>query len=288
MNIAELIAISREPNVAAFLRVIRFGESGQSDTAYRMLYGGTLFDDLAAHPRRAIRSPWGWTSAAGAYQIVALVPGRTKMDTEDWLVRTYGFTDFAPEQQDARAVALIIRRKALPAIRAGKIAEAIHLCRQEWASLPGSEHGQPTRKLDACLAVFRQYGGRIAGETEGAPIEASKPTYEAPPQAPVRDVDTAELVSSVWRALRAGYKLANSATWKNRQLFVNSAAGLIGAAVAIAKALGHELPISDADVAALAGAAGVLVGMFNAWATAATSGTVGLPAGSDRDSGGGA
>lgn len=288
MTAGDLVAISREPNVAAFLRVVRAGESGQSDTAYRVLYGGQLFNDLTQHPRVAIRSPWGWTSAAGAYQIVATVPGRCKVDTWDGLVQRYGFADFSPQTQDAAAVALIIRRGALDAVRAGQLDQAISACAKEWASLPGSPYGQPTRTLEHCRKVYADWGGRL--EPQAAPIEESQPTVvkPEPPAPPPREVGTVELVTSIWRALRSGYKLANSEAWKNRQIVVNSLTGLLGGAVAIAKALGHDLPVSDSDVAALAGAAAVLVGLFNGWATAATTGAVGLPTPRDRDPGGGA
>ena len=38
------------PNVQAFLRVIRAGETSQDDVAYRMMFGGGLFDDFSRHP----------------------------------------------------------------------------------------------------------------------------------------------------------------------------------------------------------------------------------------------
>ena len=44
MTLTDLRRALGHPNVAAFLRVIRAGESSQTDDAYRMMFGGGLFD----------------------------------------------------------------------------------------------------------------------------------------------------------------------------------------------------------------------------------------------------
>lgn len=140
-------------NVRAFLRAIRLGEGTSDSLGYRRIVGGALFDSYADHPRKKVWIPRYkvWSSAAGAFQII--VP------TWEGLVAQYGFGDFAPTTQDEAAVALVRGRKALEDVKAGRIAEAIHKCRQEWASLPGSEHGQRTEKIEAVLAVYDGAGG---------------------------------------------------------------------------------------------------------------------------------
>lgn len=165
----ELLAISREPNVAAFLRAIRLGEGTKDDAGYRRIVGGGMADSLADHPRKMVWLPrYGvHSSAAGAYQFLG--------KTWDGLVRQYGFPSFAPQWQDAGAVGLIIGRKALDAVRRGDIRAAIALCRNEWASLPGSPYGQRTEAMDAVLLEYRKWGGTLtAGEPATqppAPIE---------------------------------------------------------------------------------------------------------------------
>lgn len=165
----DLLAISRETNVAAFLRAIRVGEGTSDDAGYRRIVGGEIAASLADHPRRMVWLPRYKvnSSAAGAYQFLAR--------TWDGLVKQYGFPDFSEKWQDAGAVGLIIGRKALPFVRSGDIRGAIALCNKEWASLPGSPYGQRTEGMDRVLLEYRKWGGALtAGEPatqQPAPIE---------------------------------------------------------------------------------------------------------------------
>jgi len=141
-------------NVRAFLRVIRQGESGQSDDAYTICYGGSHFSAPPwDHPRKPITAG-AWTStAAGAYQFLS--------KTWDALVEAYEFEDFSPPCQDEAAVALIHGRKALDDVLAGRFDDAIKKCGKEWASLPGSPYGQPTMTLDQARMVYKAWGGNF-------------------------------------------------------------------------------------------------------------------------------
>lgn len=151
MTPAELLAISREPNAAAFLRVIRACEGTAGDRGYQTIFGYEYFDDFSRHPNRTVTKGGYSSSAAGAYQIIN--------KTWAWLVTKYGFTDFTPETQDAAAVALLIRRNALDDVRAGRLEAAVGKCGLEWASLPGSPYGQPVRSLEFVRRVYRLHGG---------------------------------------------------------------------------------------------------------------------------------
>lgn len=151
MTVEELRAALVNPNVKAFLRVIRAGETGQTDDAYRTMFGGEHFDGFADHPRRIITRGSLSSSAAGAYQFLSR--------TWDGLVKQYGFPDFSPACQDEAAVALIAGRRALDDVIAGRIEAAISKCNREWASLPGSPYGQPTRTLAQALATYAEFGG---------------------------------------------------------------------------------------------------------------------------------
>jgi putative chitinase len=141
------------------------------------------------------------------------------------------------------------------------------------------------------LAARRAYYAAALPAVEAlaaAPIEESQPVIvnepaPAPVPAPERDVDHVELVSSLWKALQAGFKLARSTTWKKRQIAVNSIAGLLAGGVGISKALGYELAVDEDTLIAVGGLVWALVSMFDAGITATTTGSVGLP---PRSSGG--
>lgn len=85
------------------------------------------------------------------------------------------------------------------------------------------------------------------------------------------------LVSNIFTALKAGYALSNSEVWKNRQTAVNGIAAVLSAAMAIAQGLGYGFAVSNDVMLAVAGGIWAVVGMFNSWATVATSAKVGLP-----------
>lgn len=147
-------------NLEAFLAVIRHCEGASGENGYRMLFGGELFDTFADHPRRKITKPLGGKSitstAAGAYQFLAT--------TWDECRKALDLRDFSPQSQDKAAEWLIRRRGALDDVHAGRIKEALTKCAKEWASLPGSPYGQPTKSLAECLAVYHRSGGQFVPE----------------------------------------------------------------------------------------------------------------------------
>lgn len=228
-TLGELLAALANANVQAWLRLIREGEScPDSDAAYGALYGwnrkngGPTFGDFSTHPRQAIMSPWGWTSAAGAYQAMAKVQGKVKTDTwdnaRDWFAAHGYQLTMAPTDQDLFAVWCTARRGALLAVQEGRIEAAMALCNLEWASLPGSTHGQPTRAAERLLAVYRRFGGTLnasapaAGSgsawggtaTAAAPPEAdapSMPAGEAPDWVPTPPKEQSMPIPAVIGAL---------------------------------------------------------------------------------------
>jgi lysozyme len=145
------------PNVQAFLALIRTGEGTTGPNGYRTLFGGGLFNDYSRHPNIAVTRGALTSTAAGAYQILY----RTWVPT----AAAYGLTDFSPASQDVAAVALIKGRGALADVIAGRFDTAIAKCNKEWASLPGSPYGQPTLTLDRAHAVLVMAGGN---QTDGA------------------------------------------------------------------------------------------------------------------------
>ena len=166
------------PNVRAFLRAIRLGEGTSDANGYRRIVGGELFDSFADHPRRRvyIKRYDVWSTAAGAYQFIA--------STWDEMRAQYDLPDFSPLSQDLAAVGLLVRRKALDDVLAGRIEQAIEKCRLEWASLPGSPYGQRTESMTRVLAEYTAHGGLF----EPAPDSLFRPDSEPP--APIERKDT--------------------------------------------------------------------------------------------------
>lgn len=156
-------------NVRAFLWVIRHCEGTPGPNGYRTIFGGSLFDDFSKHP--GIYIPFGKTrsSAAGAYQFLER--------TWKALAKQHGFKDFSPESQDQGAVELIRGRNALKDVEEGRFESALRKCSPEWASLPFSTYGQPTKKLEFCKQIYEQYGGKYMV----APVVAAVAASVAPP-----------------------------------------------------------------------------------------------------------
>jgi lysozyme len=158
-------------NLAAFLMTIRKAEGTAGPNGYRTMFGGRLFDSFADHPRIAhqFTDQAGrrlWTSAAGAYQFMAVSPiptgGSTKVNTWDTLRARLGLPDFSPASQDAAAIELIREAGALPDVRAGRFADAVSKVRRIWASLPGAGYAQPEKTLESLAAAYLSAGGNIA------------------------------------------------------------------------------------------------------------------------------
>ncbi len=140
----------------AFLRMIRIGEGTIQEDGYRTMFTGVKFTDFSKHPNIRHEANDVVSTAAGAYQFL--------YGTWRNLQRRYSFPDFSPSNQDLGCIALIAGRKALDVVMQGKISEAIHLCRIEWASLPGSPHGQPTANKKMIMEKYELY---LAEEKEG-------------------------------------------------------------------------------------------------------------------------
>lgn len=185
----DLLTAIRSPNVAAFLRVIREGESNQTEAAWTVLYGGGHFESFDDHPR--IRFPItyqgkpNYTTAAGAFQIVE----RTWND----FTKAFGPMPFSVQNQTLCAVWRLAYRKALDDVLAGRIDEAIRKCIDEWTSL-----GLPRIQARAAQ-VYEAFGGRIASADRPAPT-APDPVVAAPAQ-PAKGGFMAPLVIPILSAL---------------------------------------------------------------------------------------
>ena len=78
---------------------------------------------------------------------------------------------------------------------------------------------------------------------------------------------------------RKGNAVANPTAWKNGQITASVLAGLLGALIALAKAYGIELPLSDDQLLTIGGSIIAVAGLFlNPTATVVSSDKVGLSA----------
>jgi hypothetical protein len=91
------------------------------------------------------------------------------------------------------------------------------------------------------------------------------------------------MIGNAITAIRAGYVLADAARTKNHQMFITAAVTLMTIAVAFLRSRGYDLPISDAVLVDLAHGVWGLLGVYNIWATAATSEKVGVRSKADPD-----
>ena len=165
-----------EARIRAFLRMLKIGEGTTGLIGYEHLFGGESFikdygKTFADHPdlmmKKTVKKTGKkiWSSAAGAYQVMGYVwkdKGTIKLREK------YGITSFSPEMQDRYCVLVLkYRRKALAEIMRGDIKAAINLCKDEWASLPGSNYDQPTMELDSTLRSYQELVEQeLAGESD--------------------------------------------------------------------------------------------------------------------------
>lgn len=155
-------------NLRAFLDMIASSEgTDRAADPYRVCYGYRhTIADLADHP--AVSGEWRGESIANLGPQyagkVSTAAGRYQLIKPTWIAcrNALRLADFSPASQDAAAVYLIKARGALAKVQAGEVADAIRLCRNEWASLPGGDSGQPQRRLEALLQVFDNAGGSLA------------------------------------------------------------------------------------------------------------------------------
>ena len=91
------------------------------------------------------------------------------------------------------------------------------------------------------------------------------------------------MIIDLFRAIQAGKELANAPTWKKAQLWTGNLTVLLGCAVSIAGALGHPIPLDGEQIQTLVSAVAVLVGVFNAYCTVATTTRLGVSPGPGAD-----
>jgi lysozyme len=153
------------PNVAAFLSTICHSEgTDRAPDPYRCCYAFKhTIVDMSDHP--AVTGEWRGEpldSLGPRYAgMVSTAAGRYQLIKATWLrcKQVLALSDFSSHCQDDAAILLIKEAGALGLVNAGMIGDAITKCSGIWASLPGSDAGQPTRTFAQLLQTYASAGG---------------------------------------------------------------------------------------------------------------------------------
>lgn len=155
----KITATYLHPNIKAFLQTIQFTEGTYKyNDPYSVLFGGGKFTDFSTHPNQRIpfHNPQkagsgnnDYSTASGAYQI--------NKGTYDSLNRW----SFDPESQDLDGVDLLKRRGIYNDIVNDNIDAVLNNPQTglEWASMPSSRYGQPTKSYSKTLSVYQAAKG---------------------------------------------------------------------------------------------------------------------------------
>lgn len=159
-NAVELVQYLENPNVQAFLGLLRDTEgTAKGEDPYRV-YGGSAKNQIKDLSKPDFKK-WGFTqtdgkknssTASGAYQFLERTWGN--------LAKEYGLKDFSPRSQDLGAIALLKQNGALKHILDGDFGKAVQKSNKTWASLPGSPYAQHTRDMNYVNASLQKHLGQ--------------------------------------------------------------------------------------------------------------------------------
>lgn len=136
-------------NVIAFLALLQYTEgTDKYANPYTTRYTGLQVQPNQPHDGKAVTANGLSSTAIGAYQFLY----RTWRD-----IHAGSNPPMTPRAQDLAAIALIKRRGAYNDVLAGNWAAAIEKTNKEWASLPGSPYGQPTKSMKKVLDFLTKF-----------------------------------------------------------------------------------------------------------------------------------
>ncbi len=156
-------------NVQAFLSVIQYAEGTYSqNNPYAVTYGYShVISNFSDHPTNTGEwngevlpdsfcinvglSPGCRSTAAGAYQFL--------QPTWNEVKNVLQLQNFSSESQDIAAKYRINLRGGLEMVKNGQFTDAIFKVNREWASLPGSPYGQPTKSMNELKSFYESQGG---------------------------------------------------------------------------------------------------------------------------------
>lgn len=170
----------------AMLDTIAFteGTAGScGEDGYNTGFAYHCFASCTSHPNIVWSAGSYHSSAAGRYQFLNTTWAGLQLP------------DFTPKNQDLGAMKLVVRRRVtLPvdrALTATEFSNAMKKLSYEWASLPFSPYGQPTKTLAKTRAKYCSFAGCDGTAAPAAVAPAAlEPSADAPtPAAPSEPCD---------------------------------------------------------------------------------------------------
>lgn len=163
LPVADLL---KNPNVIAFLALIRQGEVGTTgDAGYKLVNGGCTFEGDAFPYKSASLSAarkfcpcpktkpnCDRTTASGAYQFT--------FDSWSDVAREMKLKAFDKAGQDAGAIGKIESRGALSYVLMGLPIAAMKVLKLEFSSLPTGK--KPRWTMESAVAYYRAKGGKVS------------------------------------------------------------------------------------------------------------------------------
>ncbi len=149
-EVGENTKLLTEPEVQAFLSVLRFKESSNQ---YDIVTGSKIkFTDFSAHPRIKVwfKNPDGTkypSTAAGAYQFT--------YDTWKDFGLSKGLSDFSPRSQDIAAVNLLRHLNVTSELKAGNLDKAFFNAGKRFDAFPLNETGISISKGNRSLEPLK-------------------------------------------------------------------------------------------------------------------------------------
>lgn len=187
------------PNVRAFLAVIRDTEATSKGNDPYRVFGGSSKNQLESLDKTPDFKSWGFTqtdgkknrsTATGAYQFLS--------STWKELQKQYGFEDFTPRTQDLGAIALLQKNGALPFILSGDFDTAVKKANKTWASLPGSPYAQRTKDMTYVKHALERHLGEPVVLND-IKEEDSSPKPQAPTNYPSRaEQNLTQRIKTLW------------------------------------------------------------------------------------------
>lgn len=155
-------------NLSAFLDTISHSEgTDRAPNPYAVCFAFRhTIRDFSDHP--AVTGEWRGEALdflGPAYVgLISTAAGKYQITKHTWeaLQGALNLPDFSPASQDAAATLLIKQKGAFEAINGGRVADAIALCHDVWASLPGGTSGQPQKTLASLIKAYTDGGGAFA------------------------------------------------------------------------------------------------------------------------------
>jgi murein DD-endopeptidase MepM/ murein hydrolase activator NlpD/muramidase (phage lysozyme) len=191
------------PEIRALLDAIALGEGTLNPNGYTTMFTGKQFSSFAQHPQQQNCSGGLCSDAAGRYQFLST--------TWNGVAKQAGLADFSPSSQDLGAVQLLKNRGVSNAAVQGDLRTVIYGtgsetsgANKEWASLPGSPYGQPTKTYAEVEAV---YTAALTKYRAQSPTTASGDGRSMVSKAPLPEVPTVATTPPVSEETQKGTEI---------------------------------------------------------------------------------